>query len=126
MIGIRKGIDQYLGEVAFSGQRVLEIGPASGFLTFEMENRGADVVSVEVTDDPGWDFVPSPACKLDEVLSSRRVVMQRLKNSYWFSRSAFRSKAKLHYGDVYRLPAALGKFDIAIMGSVLYTATVRC
>jgi len=47
--------------------RVLEIGPASGFLTFEMEKRGADVISVEVTDEHGWDFVPYPDARLEEV-----------------------------------------------------------
>jgi len=30
---LRRGVDNYLGNVAFAGQRVLEIGPASGFLT---------------------------------------------------------------------------------------------
>jgi O-methyltransferase len=45
--------------------------------------------------------------------------MQQLKNSYWFSHAALQSKARLYYGDVYNLPAALGQFDIAIMGSVL-------
>jgi hypothetical protein len=54
---LRGGVDDYLGKVAFAGQRVLEIGPASGFLTFEMEKRGAAVVSVEVTAEHGWDFV---------------------------------------------------------------------
>jgi hypothetical protein len=45
---LRRGVDEYLGEVLFAGQRVLEIGPASGFLTFEMEKRGAEIISVEV------------------------------------------------------------------------------
>ena len=45
--------------------------------------------------------------------------MQRLKNSYWFSHGAYHSKAKIHYGNVYKLPAELGMFDIALMGSVL-------
>ncbi len=94
---LRGGVDEYLGKVAFAGQRVLEIGPASGFLTFEMEKRGADVVSVEVTEEHGWDFVPYPAAK----------------------HAALQSKAKLYYGDVYNLPAALGQFDIAVIGAVL-------
>ena len=38
---LRGRVDEYLGNVDFAGQRVLEIGPASGFLTFEMEKRGA-------------------------------------------------------------------------------------
>jgi len=116
---LRAGVDEYLGQVDFTGQRVLEIGPASGFLTFEMEKRGADVVSVEVTAEHGWDFVPYPAEKLQEVFGPRRVVMQQLKNSYWFSHAAHQSKAKVYYGDVYNLTDARGQFDIAVMGAVL-------
>ncbi len=116
---LRGRVDEYLGKVDFAGQRVLEIGPASGFLTFEMEKRGADVVSVEVTEEHGWDFVPYPAARLEEVFSPRRIVMRQLKNSYWFSHAALQSKAKVYYGDAYNLPAALGEFDIAVMGAVL-------
>jgi SAM-dependent methyltransferase len=116
---LRGRVDEYLGKAAFAGRRVLEIGPASGFLTFEMERRGGDVVSVEVTGDHSWDFVPYPAARLEEVFGSRRIVMQQLKNSYWFSHAAHQSKAKIYYGNVYNLPAALGEFDIAVMGSVL-------
>lgn len=116
---LRGGVDEYLGKVAFAGQRVLEIGPASGFLTFEMEKRGAEIVSVEVTAEHGWDFVPYPPQKLEEVFGPRRIVMQQLKNSYWLSHAAVQSKARVYYGDVYNLPAALGEFEIAVMGSVL-------
>jgi SAM-dependent methyltransferase len=116
---LRGGVDAYLGKVDFSGRRVLEIGPASGFLTFEMERRGADVVSVEVTEEHGWDFVPYPAKRLEQVFDPRRLVMQQLKNSYWFSHAAHRSNARVYYGDVYNLPAALGRFDIAVVGAVL-------
>jgi SAM-dependent methyltransferase len=116
---LRGRVDEYLGKVDFSGQCVLEIGPASGFLTFEMEKRGADVVSVEVTDQHGWDFVPYPARRLEEVFGPRRIVMQQLKNSYWFAHAALQSSAKVYYGDAYNLPAALGEFDIAVMGAVL-------
>jgi hypothetical protein len=76
---LRRGVDEYLGNVSFAGQRVLEIGPASGFLTFEMEKRGAEVISVEVTARHGWDFVPYPASKLQEVFGPRQIVMQRLR-----------------------------------------------
>jgi len=116
---LRHGVDDYLGNVTFAGKRVLEIGPASGFLTFEMEKRGADVVSVEVTAEHGWDFVPYPTAKLEEIFGPRRTVMQRLKNSYWFSHAAHSSKARVYYGNVYDLPASLGEFEIAVMGSVL-------
>jgi hypothetical protein len=45
--------------------------------------------------------------------------MQQLKNSYWFSHAALQSNARVYYGDAYNLPAALGEFDIAVMGAVL-------
>ena len=116
---LRPRVYDYLGKVEFAGKRVLEIGPASGFLTFEMEKRGADVISVEVTDEHGWDFVPYPDARFEEVFGPRRVVMQQLKNSYWFGHAALQSKAKVYYGDAYNLPASLGQFDIAVMGAVL-------
>jgi len=77
------------------------------------------VISVEVTDEHGWDFVPYPDARLEEVFGPRRIVMQQLKNSYWFSHAALQSKAKVYYGDAYNLPASLGEFDIAVMGAVL-------
>src|SRR5262249_31609464 len=91
----------------------------SGFLTFEMEKRGAEVVSVEVTAEHGWDFVPYPSAQLQEVFGPRQVVMQQLKRSFWFSHTALHSKTKMYYGNVYNLPAALGEFDIAVMAAVL-------
>lgn len=116
---LRGGVDDYLGHVPLAGRRVLEIGPASGFLTFEMEKRGADVVAIEVPDDPGWDFVPYPASVMEPVYQARREKMRRLKNSFWFAHAAHRSKARLVYGDVYDLPEELGGFDVALMGSLL-------
>jgi predicted nicotinamide N-methyase len=38
-------VDPYLGNFDFVGKRVLDVGAASGFLTFEMEKRGAEVVA---------------------------------------------------------------------------------
>src|SRR5713226_1761530 len=36
---LRDTIDDYLGRYKFSGKTVLDVGTASGFLTFEMEKR---------------------------------------------------------------------------------------
>jgi SAM-dependent methyltransferase len=116
---LRAGVEAYLGGVDLRGKRVLEIGPASGFLTFEMEKRGAAVTAIEVEDDPGWDFVPYPPQVLAPVFEPRREIMRRLKNSWWFNHAAFASKAKLAYADAYALPDSLGTFDVAIVGSLL-------
>jgi SAM-dependent methyltransferase len=116
---LRAGVDDYLGRFSFSGKRVLEIGPASGFLTFEMEKRGAQVTAIEVTDDHEWDYVPFPRDVVEPMLAARREHMRRLKNSFWFAHAAHGSHAQVHYGDAYRLPDALGRFDVAVMASVL-------
>lgn len=116
---LRDCVDQYLGNFDFEGKRVLEIGPASGFLTIEMERRGAKVVAVEVLDDPGWDFVPFPASVLTPHMQSRRNHMTRIKNSWWFVHRVHRSLSLIHYGDAYALPDLLGEFDVAVMASVL-------
>ena len=116
---LRQHLDEYLGGYRFAGKRVLEIGPASGFLTFEMERRGADVVALEVPDDPGWDFVPFPDDVLQPNFAPRRQHMTRIKNSFWFLHHLNRSKARLCYGDSCRIPNDLGTFDVAVMASVL-------
>ena len=101
---LRDQTDAYLGGVAFSGKRVLEIGPASGYLTMEMEKRGAQVVALEVPDDPGWDFVPFPPEVMNPIREPRREHMRSLKASFWFVHSAHRSQAQLLYGDAYAIP----------------------
>lgn len=116
---LRKGVSAYLGHLDLAGKKVLEIGPASGFLTFEMERAGARVTAVEVPDEPGWDFVPFPAEVLEPLYGPRCEVMHQLKNSWWFNHHAFKSSAMLAYADVYALPLELGRYDIAVMGSVL-------
>jgi len=68
---LRETVDDHLGRIDFAGKRVLEIGPASGFLTIEMERRGADVVAVELPDGVGWDFVPFPEAFLARSGTSR-------------------------------------------------------
>jgi hypothetical protein len=116
---LRGYVDDYLGHMSFSGKRVLEIGPASGFLTIEMEKRGANVVAVEIPDAAEWDFVPYPSSVMDAIYEPRQQHMARVKNSWWFTHAAYQSKAELLYTDVYNLPDPLGFFDVAVMGMVL-------
>jgi SAM-dependent methyltransferase len=105
---LRPCIHDYLGRYDFKGKRVLDIGTASGFLSFHCEQAGArEVVSVDYPMQlaPGWgdDFSG----------------IARMKNGYWFAHKALNSKAKVFYGNVYDLPDELGKFDVALLGSIL-------
>ena len=116
---LRGQVDEYLGYFPFAGKRVLEIGPASGFLTFEMEKRGGEVVAVEVPDDPGWDFVPYPETVTADYFGPRREVMRKVKNSFWFNHRINRSNARLCYADACNLPEQIGQFDASVMAAVL-------
>ncbi len=115
---LRETVDDYLGRLDFGGKRVLEIGPASGFLTMEMERRGADIVAVEIPEGMGWDFVPLPETVLAPIRAKRIAGIPTMKNGFWQNHIANHSKAKVAYADVYNLPN-LGQFDIAVLASVL-------
>jgi O-methyltransferase len=109
----------YLGGAELAGRRVLEIGPASGHLTFHMETRGAEVVAVELAPGADWDIVPHAALDLDEVRAGRHAIMDRLRSGFWFAHERFGSRARVHYGSAYDLPESLGRFDLAVMANVL-------
>jgi SAM-dependent methyltransferase len=116
---LRPNVDSYLGDTDFAGKRVLEIGPASGFLTFTMEKKGASVVCLELTEDKAWEFVPYPESYMRSIRAQRRAGIPYLTNSFWLAHKLYASSAKVYYGDAYQIPAALGKFDIAVMAAVL-------
>ena len=116
---LRDGVKDYLGGVGLSGERVLEIGPASGFLTFQMESAGAAVVSVELAPDHEWDFVPLADVDFAPIRAERVEHMRRLRRGYWFAHERYASNARVHYGSVYSLPEGLGRFDTGVLGCVL-------
>ena len=117
---IRNVVEQYLGETDFNGKRVLDVGAASGFLSFEMEKRGAEVVSFDMSESANWNLVPHYSIDdWDNKLASIQEWNRKLKNAYWFTHEKLNSKAKVFYGDVYDLPLELGEFDIVFFGMIL-------
>ncbi|HVE47750.1 MAG TPA: hypothetical protein VNA57_13500 [Acidimicrobiales bacterium] len=116
---LRPGVDRYLAGVDLAGRRVLEIGPASGFLTFHMESEGAEVVAVELGPTTPWDVVPQSELDIEAVLRERHDVMEKMRNGFWFARATMGGKARVHYGSAYELPEGLGRFDVSVMASIL-------
>lgn len=108
----------YVGNTNLKGKRVLEIGPASGYLTFWMEQQGADVVAIDLPADYGWDIVPRPQSK-DAWIAERKRHMERLQNSWWFMHKASKSNAKMVYEKVVDLPDDVGMFDVSVMAGIL-------
>lgn len=117
---LRGGVDDYLGRIDLSGKRVLELGTASGFLCFEMEARGADVVAFDLAPGVAPDVLPFAAYPdLGALTHGLAEFMEKLRNSYWLCHRLRGSRAKVVYGSIYDLPAAIGPVDVATFGSIL-------
>jgi SAM-dependent methyltransferase len=116
-------LDDYIGRVEVKGRRVLDVGSASGFLSFEMEKRGAEVVSFDVGSAKNMCRLPFE----NSLYSTNRPQWEqetnqnidKLRRSYWFAHQKLRSRARVFYGDIYDLPDALGSFDVVVVGMIL-------
>jgi SAM-dependent methyltransferase len=116
---LRGSEEVYLGNVDFSGKRVLDAGTSTGFLTFHMEKKGAEVVSYDLSKDFSWDVVPLVACDHKAFEARNKLFMQKVNNGYWFCHNAYKSKAKVVYGTIYGVPREIGMVDISVVGMIL-------
>jgi SAM-dependent methyltransferase len=116
---LRDGVDDYLGHEAVRGRRVLEVGTASGFVCFEMERRGADVVAYDLSGATPWDIVPFSGLDVSGTIAHRAEHIARMNNSWWLNRHALGSLARVVYGTVYDIPGGIGQVDVCTFGAVL-------
>src|SRR5204862_6196738 len=121
---LRGRFDDYVGGVGVEGKTVLDVGTATGFLSFEAERRGAArVVSFDMSDVRQQTLLPFK----DKLYYQDRerwaelygAEVEKWKNAYWLCHRLLGSRAEVYYGNIYELPAELGQFDVAIVGSVL-------
>lgn len=116
---LRENWRAYLGHIDFRGLRVIEVGPASGFLSLKMEEMGAEVVAFDLPPGIPPDTLPLPGCDMDEIRAAQARAIDRVRNSWWYFRKQFNSRNKALYGDIYRLPPGIGRFDVSVLGAVL-------
>ncbi len=109
----------YLGNVAVAGKRILQIGVANGFLSFHLEREGAEVVGYDVSVDHWWDVVPYAGHDNTEWVQRHKTALLQLSNAYWLAHRAFNSKARMVYGTLYGIPAAIGPVDVTAYCRVL-------
>jgi tRNA (mo5U34)-methyltransferase len=117
-----------------SGQRVLDVGSATGFFAFEFEKRGAKVVSVELPSLAALDRFPGQTVersiqKIQRMLApfaerknltARELYFYLLAGPFEFCRKLLRSRVERCLSTVYELSAAgLGSFDLVFMGDIL-------
>lgn len=116
---LRGATDAYLGFVDLAGKRVLEVGAANGFLTFEMEARGANVVAYDLSPEFLGDIMPVPGLDLVAFERKYRGVAGGLNRAWWYAHEVNGSHATLVNGSAYEIPAELGPFDLATFGCIL-------
>lgn len=125
---LRNCTDSYLGYQDVRGSRVVDVGAASGFLSFEMEKRGASVVAFDVSLDvqefaadmiPLHDTVAVSGPSKEQVLARLLDVRRRTINSFWLCHRLLGSRVKACYGNVYDPPAAIDRVDVTLFGNVL-------
>lgn len=110
----------YTGGVAFHGKRVLDVGAATGFFSFYAEAQGAqEVVAFDVGTDSydiiDWEGPAAVARVRKNLLEGQR----EMKSAFWYAHHELGSSVRCCYGSVYRIPPALGQFDVVMLGSVL-------
>lgn len=121
---LRSRFKEYIGGVDLAGKSVIDVGAATGFLSFAAEESGATrVLSFDIGDPRQQAFLPfkdklyfrDPALWAEDYGAE----IEQWKNAYWLCHRLLDSKAEVYYGNIYELPRELGQFDVAIVGSVL-------
>ena len=121
---LRGDFDKYIGHVELAGSRVLDVGSGSGFLSYSAESAGAaEVVSFDMDHASRQHWVPfiqnASYFAPEQHLLTHNKWVEAWKNGYWFAHRLLNSKSKAIYGDVYDIPASIGKFDVVLVCSIL-------
>ncbi len=109
--------DEFLLPEKMFGKTFLDVGTANGFFSFEMEKRGAEVVSYDLGMDDDTDKIPYPGSP-DRVVDTREFI-KKFHKGYWYAHKQFNSRARAVYGSVMKMPCWLGRYDVVFMGSIL-------
>lgn len=116
---LRPNVDAYLGGVDFAGRSVLEVGPASGFLSFHMEAAGARVTALEPPMEHLWDVAPVPGFDVAGWRQEFAHVITGVRQSFQYLHHARASRVRLIVAHLDALPESEGPFDIGLLASVL-------
>lgn len=116
---LRDHAEQYLGGVNLNNLSVLEVGPASGFLSFHMESQGASVTCVEPPISYLWDTVPFEGYDFVSWRREFAAEIQQVRNSFWYVHHEKKSRVRLLETDPYNIPTEAGQFDVGLLASVL-------
>jgi O-methyltransferase len=111
--------NNYLGHILLKDLRILECGPASGFLSFHLDQAGAEVVALDLPPGHSPDLVPLPGTDLIQHRKNGAGFAEQVRNAWWYCHRRKQSSAAMVYADIYSLPGDLGKFDVTTFGAIL-------
>lgn len=107
-----------------AGKRALDVGRASGFFSFLMESRGADVTATDLPSYLDWDFVGA-----EKTINERRELIgaeedfttREISGAFDFAKRSRGSKVKSKLINVYDMneESMGGRFDLVFCGSLL-------
>lgn len=102
-----------------TGKRCLDVGPWDGFLSFELERRGAaEVVAVDIGDYTQWDWPAATRALGPEVMAA--MAGPEVGAGFRVARDLLGSKVELVTANVYELgPELLGRFDVVVCGTLM-------
>lgn len=120
---LRGKLAEYTGHVDVNGCRVLDMGAASGALSFYMESLGAKVVSADVRSASQYTKVPyfdDPyTANPHEWLQMAESRLWRMKNSFWYQWHELGSKNQVYYGDLINITKDIGLFEVGFIGQIM-------
>ncbi len=111
------------------GMKVLDVGSATGFFSFEFERRGAKVVSVELPSLHDWDIIHDEKAAVIlsimaecQATSPEDAYYRHLKGPFDFCHSQRKSSVRRVFSPIYDLTAEIlgdDQFDIVFLGDIL-------
>lgn len=119
---IRGYFNSYIGDYPIARKSVLDVGAASGFLSFEAEKAGATVTSLEARSALDFTQVPHTGSGYlndrASFLKETDEILRRLKNSYWYSWHRLGSRAEVVHAPLNDLSKWDRRFDVVIAGAI--------
>jgi O-methyltransferase len=110
----------YLGGCDLAGKRVLEVGPASGFLSAYLASKCADLVVFDLSLGSASELAPFAVIDdMEEFARDARRSVEQLRNSWWITKRKLGFNASAVYDDVYNHSSDVGRFDVTVIGSIL-------
>lgn len=121
---IRGRFPEYIGGVSVEGKTVLDVGAASGFLTFSAEQAGASkVTALDARSAAEFHRIPFKNSEYSDDrarwIENTEVYLEGLKNSFWYAWHKFDSKAETVYAPAADLWKWKRRFDVVIAGAIV-------